>query len=131
MAKKAYILSQNRREPRFKDLREFVSDKAHIAMSRYGVVVNGNAPFVPYTRGSGKQPQQQKSTRGVFVSQESEPDDSVQDSEMCFGADAARNFKCVKCNGDHFVVNCQKFIDMICEDKVQFIRENQMSFNCL
>ena len=93
-AEKAYDLSQNRREPRFKDLREFVSKKAHVALSRYGVVVNGSASFMPYNRGGGKQPQQQqRSSRSVFVSQESEPDDSVQDSEMCFGAEAARNFK--------------------------------------
>ena len=55
----------------------------------------------------------------------------VQDSQMCFGAEAVRSVKCVKCNGDHFVVNCQEFNDMSCENKVKFIRENSMCFNCL
>ena len=70
-AEKAYRLSQNRREPCFKDLREFVSDKAHIAMSRYGVVVNESSSFELYVRGSNRQ---QNVTRSVFVNQESEPD---------------------------------------------------------
>ena len=128
-AERAYDLGLNRREPRFKDLREFVSKKAHVAMSRYGVVVNENAWFVPYTRGSGRP--QQKSSRSVFVNQESEPDDCVQDSQMCFGAEAARSIKCVKCSGDHFVTNCQEFKDMPCDNKVNFIRQNNMCFNCL
>ena len=128
-AEKAYDLSQSHREPSFKDLREFVSRKAHVAMSRYGVVVNENASFVPYPRGSGRQ--QQNSTRSVLVNQECEPDDGDQDGEFCFGAEEARSIKCSKCNGDHFVVNCQEFKDMSCDNKVNFIRRNNMCFNCL
>ena len=40
-AEKAYEISKNCQESCFKDFREFVSLKAHVAMSRYGAVGTG------------------------------------------------------------------------------------------
>ncbi len=120
----------------FADLSEFVTERAGVSSTPYGLHFAKESKQ-NYEKANKSKPQTQKSGGGskatTLATSNSERSVSEQ-AVQCDGSrrDSRNKLKCYCCNGKcDKLFNCSKFKSFSLDERRQYVRKNRLCFNCL
>ena len=114
----AHNLQKRGKEPEFSDLCSFVKDRAEVASSMFGKLVSSEVlPRARNKESKGKNPKTVFTTKDNF--------------ECIAPSVSTKPRKCLLCSGEHVLSECSEFKSMPYAERVNFIKQNRLCFNCL